>query len=153
MEPIDDFKPSDLKKALAKPPAAPVVPQTALAPSPSPSPSATAPAAAIGGPAVAGPAKAAPPFALDEPASYRCFVRDVMAFYDRTQLRCYSPVSGKIAFFAVDTNQPIAGTMMTKALNGMQTGKPVVVTFAPTPDLNPPNCAATTCRRLIDIKN
>lgn len=158
MEPIDDFKPSDLKKLHTKPPVttstpatAPLIMPTADAPAP------TSPTA----PAVTPPP---PPAAIDkttttlklspdEPASFRCFVRDVMAFYDRTQVRCFNPVQGKIAFFAVDTAQPVAGTVITKALAGLRSGKPVQLTFAPTPDLNPPNCAPSACRRLIDIKN
>lgn len=125
MEPIDDFKPGDLKKAATKPSA----------------------------PGAVQSSKSALNLRPDEPASFRCFVRDVMAFYDRTQVRCYNPVQGKIAFFAVDTAQPVAGTVITKALTGLQSGKPVMLTFAPTPDLNPPNCMPAACRRLIDIKN
>jgi hypothetical protein len=88
-----------------------------------------------------------------KPPAFRCFVRDVMAFYDRTHVRCYNKVRGQIAFFAVDTSQPIAATVMSKALNGMQMGKPITITFAPGSDLNPSNCDAKNCRRLLDIKN
>ena len=76
-----------------------------------------------------------------------------MAFYDRTHLRCYNKARGKVFFFAVDTAQPIAATVLAKALNGMQMGKPVTVTYAPGPDLNPSNCDVKNCRRLLDIKN
>lgn len=88
-----------------------------------------------------------------KPPSFRCFVRDVMAFYDRTHVRCYNKARGKVIFFAVDTSQPIAKTVLSKALNGMQMGKPVTITFAPTADLNPTNCNAENCRRLLDIRN
>ncbi len=76
-----------------------------------------------------------------------------MAFYDRTHVRCYNKARGKIMFFAVDTGQPIAATVLSKALNGIQMGKPVTITFAPASDLNPSNCDRANCRRLLDIKN
>jgi hypothetical protein len=88
-----------------------------------------------------------------KPPVFRCFVRDVMAFYDRTHVRCYNKVRGDIAFFAVDTSQPIASTVLAKALNGMQMGKPITITFAPGSDLNPSNCDVKNCRRLLDVKN
>jgi len=83
----------------------------------------------------------------------RCFVRDVMAFYDRTHVRCYNKVRGKIVFFAVDTSQPVAAAVLSKALKGMQSGKPVTITYAPGTDLNPSNCDRKNCRRLLDIQN
>ena len=88
-----------------------------------------------------------------KPPSFRCFVRDVMAFYDRTHVRCYNKVNSRINFFAVDTNQPIAATLLQKALSAMQTGKPITITFAPTTDLNPSNCDRKDCRRVIDVVN
>jgi len=88
-----------------------------------------------------------------QPPSFRCFVRDVMAFYDRTHVRCYNKTPGNLIFFAVDTSQPIAATVLAKALKAMQLGKPVTVTYAPTTDLNPTNCNKLNCRRLLDIRN
>jgi hypothetical protein len=93
------------------------------------------------------------PASSGKPPSFRCFVRDVMAFYDRTHVRCYNKARGKIMFFAVDTGQPIAATVLSKALNGIQLGKPVTIVFAPASDLNPSNCEVKNCRRLLDIKN
>lgn len=89
----------------------------------------------------------------DKPPSFRCFVRDAMVFYDRTHVRCYNKVNNRINFFAVDTNQPIAATLVQKALSAMQTGKPLTITFAPTTDLNPTNCERKDCRRVIDVVN
>jgi hypothetical protein len=104
------------------------------------------------------PAKTAKPEAVaaiepasSKPPAFRCFVRDVMAFYDRTHVRCYNKARGQIAFFAVDTAQPISATVLSKALNGMQMGKPVTIVFAPGADLNPSNCDVKNCRRLLDI--
>jgi hypothetical protein len=98
-----------------------------------------------GGPPIPTPPGGAP--------TARCFVRDVMAFYDRTHVRCYNKVRGKVVFFAVDTSQPVAGTVLSKALKGMQSGKPVTITYAPGTDLNPSNCGRKDCRRLLDIQN
>lgn len=88
-----------------------------------------------------------------KPPSFRCQVRDVTAFADRTQVRCQNKVEGKVAYFAVDTDQPVAQTVLTKALAAMKSGKPLTIAFAPEADLNPANCAAKDCRRLIDIEN
>jgi hypothetical protein len=87
-----------------------------------------------------------------KPPAFRCLVRDVMAFHDRTHVRCYNKVQGKVYYFAVDTKQPVASTVVVKALTAMQTGKPLGIVFAPGTDLNPPNCGPN-CRRLIDIEN
>jgi len=88
-----------------------------------------------------------------EASTFRCFVRDVMAFYDRTHIRCYNKAKNKLNFFAVDTGQPISASVVSKGLAAMQAGKPATITFAPESDLNPSNCAAANCRRLIDIQN
>lgn|GEM_PF-3471450 len=87
------------------------------------------------------------------PAAHRCFVRDVMAFIDRTRVRCHNAAEGSFTFFAVDTGQPVAETLLQKAWRSMRSGKPLQLKYAPTPDLNPPNCRAKDCRRLIDAAN
>jgi hypothetical protein len=85
--------------------------------------------------------------------AHRCFVRDVMAFYDRTHVRCYNAASGRLVYFAVDTGQPVAETLLVKAWKSMRSGKPLQLKYAPTSDLNPPNCKPRDCRRLIDAAN
>jgi hypothetical protein len=91
--------------------------------------------------------------AIDRPLAHRCFVRDVMSFYDRTHVRCYNRAQGKFSYFAVDTSQPVAETLLNKAWKSMRSGKPLTVKYAPTADLNPTNCAARDCRRLLDVAN
>ncbi len=88
-----------------------------------------------------------------KPPSHRCFVRDVMAFYDRTHVRCYNHARGKFNFFAVDTGQPVAETVLLKAWRSMRSGKPLTITYAPSSDLNPVNCSKSDCRRLLDVLN
>jgi hypothetical protein len=88
-----------------------------------------------------------------KPAAHRCFVRDVMSFYDRTHVRCYNRAQGKFSYFAVDTSQPVAETLLNKAWKSMRSGKPLTVKYAPTSHLNPTNCAARDCRRLLDVAN
>jgi hypothetical protein len=87
------------------------------------------------------------------PMAHRCFVRDVMAFYDRTHVRCYNAANGRLVYFAVDTGQPVAETLLVKAWKSMRSGKPLQLKYAPTSDLNPPNCKPRDCRRLIDAAN
>ena len=105
------------------------------------------------------PAEAADDAADDEgamalkPPSHRCFVRDIMAFYDRTHVRCYNRARGKFNFFAVDTGQPVAETVLLKAWRSMRSGKPLTITYAPSSDVNPVNCAKSDCRRLLDVLN
>jgi hypothetical protein len=88
-----------------------------------------------------------------KPLAHRCFVRDVMSFFDRTHVRCYNRAQGKLSYFAVDTSQPVAETLLNKAWKSMRSGKPLTVKYAPTSDLNPTNCAARDCRRLLDVAN
>lgn len=141
MEPVDDVKPSSLRKireaalpALA-PQEAPATPRTVeVQPVDDLKP---------------GTLRAAPD---GKPPSFRCLVRDVMAFSDRTHVRCHNKVQG-VSYFAVDTNQPVAETVLTKALAAMKSGKPITIAFAPDNDLNPANCGPKNCRRLIDIEN
>ena len=88
-----------------------------------------------------------------KPPSHRCFVRDIMAFYDRTHVRCYNRARNKFNFFAVDTGQPVAETVLLKAWRSMRSGKPLTITYAPSSDVNPVNCAKSDCRRLLDVLN
>ena len=98
-------------------------------------------------------AEAAPEQQSLNPMAHRCFVRDVMAFYDRTHVRCYNAAEGRLVYFAVDTGQPVAETVLVKAWKSMRNGKPLQLKYAPTSDLNPPNCKPKDCRRLIDAAN
>jgi hypothetical protein len=86
-----------------------------------------------------------------KPPNWRCFVRDAMVFYDRVHVRCYNKTAEGVTFFAVDTSQPIAVSLVTKALTAMQQGRPVKIAYAPDTDLNPPGCRKSDCRRLLDI--
>jgi hypothetical protein len=140
MEPVDDVKPESLRKFRdAKSPAlAPQEDSTTLPP--------------VEVQPVEdklGSLRAAPD---GKPPSFRCRVRDVMAFSDRTHVRCHNKVQG-VGTFAVNTDQPVADTVVTKALAAMKSGKPITIAFAPDVDLNPPNCGGKDCRRLIDIEN
>jgi hypothetical protein len=142
MEPVDDVKPESLRKIRgAKSPA--LVPQEEPA---QPRPIEMQPV----DDSMLGSLRAAPD---GKPPSFRCVVRDVMAFRDRTHVRCHNMVQGKVSYFAVDTNQPVAETVVTKALAAMKSGKPLTIAFAPDADLNPSNCGPKNCRRLIDIEN
>ena len=58
-----------------------------------------------------------------KPPNWRCFVRDAMVFYDRVHVRCYNKTAEGVTFFAVDTSQPIAVSLVTKALIAMQQGR------------------------------
>jgi hypothetical protein len=162
MEPIDDYRPPAVvinSKALDRS-LMPANEKPAMTPQPQPKPAAPSPKAEKqppprgemmpvddipGGKSYKAPRGSA--------ATFRCFVRDVMAFYDRTHIRCYNKAKNKLNFFAVDTSQPISESLVAKGLAAMKSGKPATVTFAPEADLNPSNCAAQNCRRLIDIQN
>lgn len=142
MEPIDDVKPKSLRKARdANPPG--------LSPQDEPAAKPRAVEMKPVDDVMPGTLRAAPD---GKPPSFRCLVRDVMASSDRTHVRCRNNVQG-VSYFAVNTNQPFAETVLTKALAAMKSGKPITVTFAPDVDLNPPNCNGKDCRRLIDIEN
>jgi hypothetical protein len=112
-------------------------------------------AAAVAAPPAAAPTTPAPAQSSQQqqnkPPNWRCFVRDAMVFYDRVHVRCYNKTTQGVTFFAVDTSQPIAVSLVTKALLAMQQGRPVKIAYAPDTDLNPPGCRKTDCRRLLDI--
>jgi hypothetical protein len=167
MEPIDDYRPKKPSSSVVVDPAAldralvPAAEKPArTTPIPQPKPAAPKPKAEakILAKGEMEPVDDVPgPKALitrrGEASTFRCFVRDVMAFYDRTHIRCYNKAKNKLNFFAVDTGQPISASVVSKGLAAMQAGKPATITFAPEADLNPSNCAAANCRRLIDIQN
>ncbi len=165
MEPIDDYRPKKPSSVVVDPTAldralVPATEKPARTPIPQPKPAAPKPKAEakILAKGEMEPVDDVPgPKALitrrGEASTFRCFVRDVMAFYDRTHIRCYNKAKNKLNFFAVDTGQPISASVVSKGLAAMQAGKPATITFAPEPDLNPSNCAAANCRRLIDIQN
>jgi len=165
MEPIDDYRPKKPSSVVVDPTAldralVPAVEKPARTPIPQPKPAAPKPKAEakILAKGEMEPVDDVPgPKALitrrGEASTFRCFVRDVMAFYDRTHIRCYNKAKSKLNFFAVDTGQPISASVVSKGLAAMQAGKPATITFAPEADLNPSNCAAANCRRLIDIQN
>ena len=87
------------------------------------------------------------------PVAHRCFVREVSAFHDRTHVRCHNAADQRLIQFAVDTAQPVAETLLVKAWLSMRSGKPLRIVYAPTPDVNPPNCKPRNCRRLLDATN
>lgn len=162
MEPIDDYRPQKRTPAAATPPEASLVtaeeePVDAPAePKPAPpQPGAGKKASPHSGIMSAGDAPAGKMFTAKQgkATTFRCFVRDVTAHYDRTHVRCYNKAKGKLYFFAVDTSQPISATVVSKGLAAMQTGQPATIAFAPEAELNPANCAPANCRRLIDIQN
>ncbi|MFM9863561.1 MAG: hypothetical protein ACKVRO_08130 [Micropepsaceae bacterium] len=143
MEPVDDVKPSGLRKAReANPPA--LAPQDQHEAPAAPRAVEMQPVEDIKSGTLRAGADGKPP-------SFRCLVRDVTAFSDRTHVRCHNKVQG-VGTFAVNTDQPVAETVVTKALAAMKSGKPITIAFAPDVDLNPPNCGGN-CRRLIDIEN
>ena len=165
MEPIDDYRPKKPSSVVVDPTALdralmPATEKPARTPIPQPKPAAPKPKAEakVLAKGEMEPVDDVPgPKALvtrpGEASTFRCFVRDVMAFYDRTHIRCYNKARSKLNFFAVDTAQPISASVVSKGLAAMQAGKPAIITFAPESDLNPSNCAAANCRRLIDIQN
>src|SRR3954467_820631 len=73
------------------------------------------------------PAQSSPQEQQHKPPNWRCFVRDAMVFYDRVHVRCYNKTVEGVTFFAVDTSQPIAVSLVTKALTAMQQGRPVKI--------------------------
>jgi len=87
------------------------------------------------------------------PVAHRCFVREVSSFHDRTHVRCHNAADQRLIQFAVDTAQPVAETLLVKAWQSMRSGKPLRILYAPTPDVNPPNCKPRSCRRLLDATN
>jgi hypothetical protein len=162
MEPIDDYRPAKRMATTEQPPEASLAtPEEKPVSAPTTEPKPALPKSVMEKktptrneimPAGDAPASKMFKAAPGKATTFRCFVRDVTAHYDRTHIRCYNKAKGKLYFFAVDTNQPISATVVSKGLAAMQAGEPATISFAPEADLNPANCAPANCRRLIDIQ-
>lgn len=87
----------------------------------------------------------------DEAPTFRCFVRDAQIFPDVTQLRCHNSSPAGIRIFAVDTAQPFSNAVTLRVLQAFRARQPIMVTYAPEPDLNPNGCPRRTCRRIINL--
>lgn len=87
----------------------------------------------------------------DAPLKFTCVVRDAQILPDRTQVRCANKGMNGLSEFAAETNQPYAGRVANAIVHSLRTGTNLILTYAPSTELNPDGCSVRTCRKIIDV--
>lgn len=87
----------------------------------------------------------------DAPLKFNCVVRDAQILPGRTQVRCANKGLNGLSEFAAETTQPYAGRVADAIVLALRTGTPMMVTYAPSVELNPDGCSERNCRKIIDV--
>lgn len=87
----------------------------------------------------------------DAPLKFNCVVRDAQILPGRTQVRCANKGLNGLSEFAAETTQPYAGRVADAIVHALRTGSPLMVTYAPSVELNPDGCNERNCRKIIDV--
>lgn len=87
----------------------------------------------------------------DAPLKFNCVIRDAQILPDRTQMRCANTGLNGLNEFAAETNQPYANRVAAAIIQALRSGTPLMLTYAPSPELNPDGCSPRTCRKIIDV--
>lgn len=96
----------------------------------------------------------APPFAgaqADAPLKFNCVIRDAQILPDRTVVRCANKGLNGLSEFAAETNQPYANRVAAAIVQALRSGSPLILTYAPSAELNPDGCPIRNCRKIIDV--
>jgi hypothetical protein len=87
----------------------------------------------------------------DLPQKFQCVVKDAQILADRTQVRCANKGMNGLSEFAAETNQPYANRVASAIVQALRTSTPLVLTYAPSIELNPEGCSERNCRKIIDV--
>lgn len=87
----------------------------------------------------------------DAPLKFNCIVRDAQILPDRTHVRCENKGLNGLSEFAAETNQPYANRVAEAIVQALRSGTTLVLTYAPSSELNPDGCLARNCRKIIDV--
>lgn len=87
----------------------------------------------------------------DTPLKFRCLVKDAQILPDRTHVRCSNRGMNGLSEFAAETNQPYANQVANAIIQSLRTGTSLVITYAPSDELNPEGCNRRTCRKIIEV--
>lgn len=87
----------------------------------------------------------------DAPLKFRCMVRDAQILPDRTHVRCANRGLNGLSEFAAETNQPYANQVAAAIVQALRTGTTLVITYAPSDELNPDGCNRANCRKILDV--
>jgi hypothetical protein len=87
----------------------------------------------------------------DTPLKFSCIVRDAQILPDRTHVRCANKGLNGLSEFAAETNQPYANRVAAAIVQSLRSGTTLVLTYAPSSELNPEGCLARNCRKIIDV--
>jgi hypothetical protein len=87
----------------------------------------------------------------DAPLKFSCVVRDAQILPDRTHVRCANRGLNGLSEFAAETNQPYANRVASAIVQALRSGTTLVLTYAPSSELNPDGCNVRNCRKIIDV--
>jgi hypothetical protein len=98
-------------------------------------------------------------------AAASCYVVDVATFGDRVHIHCGIPPNGCVniggtglcpgklpyEYFAVETNSPMAASVVQSGLAGLNSKRPLEITYSDNADDNPAGCLQQDCRRIVSV--
>jgi hypothetical protein len=84
------------------------------------------------------------------PVKFRCVVQDVRVQSAHVHVQCANKGLTGVYEFAAETDQPYSKRVSSAALTAQRARGSVMITYAPSLDLNPDGCDPRTCRKVID---
>lgn len=87
----------------------------------------------------------------DTPLKFQCMVKDAQILPDRTHVRCANRGLNGLSEFAAETNQPFANQVAAAVVQSLRTGARLVITYAPSDELNPDGCNRRVCRKILGV--
>jgi hypothetical protein len=87
----------------------------------------------------------------DAPQKFQCVVKEAVISPDRTLVKCANRGLNGLSEFAAETTQPHAARVAVAMMQALRVGRPLVLTYAPSVELNPEGCHSRTCRKIIDV--
>jgi hypothetical protein len=86
----------------------------------------------------------------DVPVKFRCVVKDVRTLRDHVHVRCANRGLTGVYEFAAEADQPYSRRVSSAALQAWRARGSLMITYAPSIELNPEGCDLETCRKIID---
>jgi hypothetical protein len=91
--------------------------------------------------------------APDAPGKFRCVIMRATILPDRIDVLCANKGLNGLNQFSAETGQPYASAIAAGIVVALRSQVPLIVTYAPDAELNPPGCSARSCRKMIAIAN
>jgi hypothetical protein len=84
------------------------------------------------------------------PGKFRCVIQDVRSLPDHVHIRCANRGLTGVFEFAAESDQPYSKRVSSAALTALRARSSLMVTYAPSLELNPDGCDPSTCRKVLD---